>query len=235
MISLGTTSWLGPPSRGDVTFDLVSRSFERDGDAIRYKRRDDQFFDSLASKARWNKVFPGKFVPTRINKKGYKELCLFRHTCMLHRVIWLLEKGGWPEYQIDHINGDRLDNRIENLRDVTSFEQARNRCMPKANKSGVVGVWWSPGTQKWVARVKLHGKVAFQGRFTSFEAAVAARKQAEADLGFHPNHGRPFSLGHTISHGSPFGKRAGVDSPTDPRPARNSFKISHTAIFSNNT
>ncbi len=97
---------------------------------------------------------------------------------------------GEPSGEIDHINGDRTDNRICNLRDVTSAGNSCNRRRQDRNTSGVTGVAWDKRASRWQARIGLNGKQKYLGYFDSLDEAVAARKAAELELGFHPNHGR---------------------------------------------
>jgi hypothetical protein len=105
-----------------------------------------------------------------------------------HRLIWLLVHKAWPENQIDHIDGNGLNNRIENLRDVTNAENARNRKKQKNNESGHTGVRRERG--KWRAVIEVSGREIYLGLFINLEEAVAARKAAEAKYGFHANHGK---------------------------------------------
>ena len=98
--------------------------------------------------------------------------------------------GKWPANQIDHINGDSLDNRLINLRDVTSAENSRNTKMGKNNKSGVSGVSWSNPMGKWRARVRFEGKERRGGYFDKPEDAKDIILKERSKLGFHPNHGR---------------------------------------------
>ena len=86
-----------------------------------------------------------------INDRGYMTVKIINSTYMLHRVIWLWVYGEFPPHDIDHINGDRADNRLVNLRAVTRQENMKNRCLSKNNKSGTTGVYWS-GQKKWLAR-----------------------------------------------------------------------------------
>jgi len=84
------------------------------------------------------------------------------------------------DIHIDHINGDRLDNRKSNLRLATPAENQRNRTkLASNNTSGVTGVYWHISREKWRAVIKCGGKGIHLGDFTSFEDAVAVRKQAE--------------------------------------------------------
>jgi hypothetical protein len=95
--------------------------------------------------------------------------------------------GEWPNCQIDHINGDRTDNRIVNLRAVSREENARNRKVPKNSSTGIIGVTKEGG--KWRAHIRIGGKKINLGRFENFDDAVCARKKANAHYNFHENHG----------------------------------------------
>lgn len=109
---------------------------------------------------------------------------------LAHRLAWLLQTGDWPEFEIDHIDGDALNNRWENLRDVPSFENKKNMPLYRTSTSGVAGVRWKTDAGKWVARININGKTVHLGYYGSKEDAVRARKFAEAEHGFHRNHGR---------------------------------------------
>ena len=61
------------------------------------------------------------------SKSGYRRLCILGFTFMTHRLAWLVSHGEWPLGVVDHINRDRSDNRIANLRDVSPTENARNK------------------------------------------------------------------------------------------------------------
>lgn len=104
---------------------------------------------------------------------------------LVHRVIWAMETGEWPE-EIDHINGNRSDNRMVNLRSVTRGENMMNKSRYKNNKTGIVGIFWHKQHRKWCASVQ--GKTI--GVFANIGDAVVARNTALSDLSFHQNHGR---------------------------------------------
>jgi len=106
-----------------------------------------------------------------------------------HRIIWMMVYGHWPD-EVDHINGNRTDNRLCNLRNVTRQENARNRCKSKNNTSGVVGVSWHILRNKWQAHIVVNNERLHLGNFNNKEDAIAARKAAEVKHGFHKNHGR---------------------------------------------
>lgn len=136
----------------------------------------------------WNARWAGKPAFTAINGTGYKRGHLDGIGYLAHRIIWKLVNGSEPE-TIDHINGDKTDNRISNLRSVTQAENQHNQKRPKTNKSGTVGVSRA-GPNGWRARVQINGKEKHLGSFASLDAAVEARNGAAQEYGYHPNHGR---------------------------------------------
>lgn len=114
-----------------------------------------------------------------------------------HVIIWFLHTGVWPGKEIDHINGDRSDNRIENLRLATDSEQQCNRRMDRRNSSGVKGVYWNKKAGKWQAYITKHGRITYLGIYNSIDDAKAARARAEERLhgefvrapeALHPEH-----------------------------------------------
>jgi hypothetical protein len=147
------------------------------------------FCDDISFKS-WNAKHVGKKVFTSRDDDGYLRVRLFGRSYPAHRVIWALHYGKWPEGQIDHINGDPADNRIENLRDVSHAENGRNQRLHRTNTSGFAGVNWRARSRRWLASITVNGRRKHIGCFAALADAVAARKAAEAALGYHPNHGR---------------------------------------------
>jgi hypothetical protein len=125
-----------------------------------------------------------------INKLGYVVISLSGRKFRAHRVAWAIHHGAWPTDQLDHINGDRVDNRMVNLREVTNHENHKNQKLPCNNTSGVMGVYWHKGLAKWQAQITVDGKRIHLGYFDSIEDAAAARAKAEIKHDFHENHGR---------------------------------------------
>ena len=121
---------------------------------------------------------------------GYRSTRLNNEVHRAHRIIWKMVTGDCPEGSIDHINGDRGDNRIDNLRVVTHQENLKNQKLRKTNTSGVVGVLWHKRYKKWAAKIMIDGKYKHLGYFTDKVDAIYARYYAEQDHGYHENHGR---------------------------------------------
>ena len=140
--------------------------------------------------SQWNARYAGKEAFTCVMGAGYKQGSINSTLLYAHRVIMAMVIGEWPPEDVDHINGDRADNRLCNLRLATRSENMRNMKLPSRNASGCIGVSWDKGTQKWLAQIGIDGRNKYLGVFTSKADAIAARKAAEAELGFHRNHGR---------------------------------------------
>ena len=110
---------------------------------------------------------------------GYLGIRLQRRLHSAHRLAWLYVYGRWPKGQIDHINRNRTDNRICNLREVSHKQNNQNRSKAGNNTSGHTGVVWHKQRSKWQATIKHNQKNVSLGLFTNLEDAVAARKAAE--------------------------------------------------------
>lgn len=108
---------------------------------------------------------------------GYITVAIDKRRCYAHRVIWIMHNGDIPEGMvIDHINGEKDDNRLENLRCITKRDNHRHRAkLNKNNKSGHPNVFWDERNNQW--------KVSFNiqvGRFDDLDEAVIASEQAKA-------------------------------------------------------
>lgn len=105
---------------------------------------------------------------------------------MAHKVAWMIFYGEEPKGYIDHLNGNKQDNRITNLRDVTCTENNRNKSFQCNNTSGVMGVRYREDRKRW--EVSLSRK--YVGSFKNLDEAKIARKTKEIRKGFHINHGK---------------------------------------------
>ena len=123
-------------------------------------------------------------IAKSIDKDGYITIGINGRHNRAHRLAWLYVYGNLPEHEIDYINHNKIDNRIKNLRDVTRFENAKNKSMRSSSKSGIQGVSWDKKRKKWIAQIMKKNL----GRFNSIDEAKQAREEAKIKYGFHPNH-----------------------------------------------
>ena len=127
----------------------------------------------------WKKIITRKkngSIAGCLQNTGHRQIKIDGKIYLAHRVIWMLHHGSWPKNDIDHINGIRDDNRIENLREATRQENSLNRSLSKLNKSGVKGVYFMNSRNKWHAKIKLKGKTIHIGYFDKKEDAIEAYK-----------------------------------------------------------
>ncbi len=122
-------------------------------------------------------------VAGRKNSAGYIDIQYHGRRYAAHRLAWLLVHGRWPSNQIDHINGERSDNRLSNIRECTHAENHQNRALRSDNKSGCPGVYWAKHASKWCARIKVKGSPRrLIGYFDSVETASDAYLAAKREL-----------------------------------------------------
>ncbi|OBU13322.1 HNH endonuclease signature motif containing protein [Morganella psychrotolerans] len=100
---------------------------------------------------------------------GYVEIQIDGTRYKAHRLAWLYCHGVMPDKQMDHINSNRTDNRIANLREATRSQNQQNTGLTKANKSGRKGVYFRDG--KWLAQAQINGKKHHLGRHNSIDEA----------------------------------------------------------------
>lgn len=117
----------------------------------------------------------------RVYPNGYVTVWIDGRQHRAHRLAWLYVHGAWPTRFIDHINGDKRDNRIENLRDVAPLVNCQNRRSANpTNKSGLLGVHWNAG--RWTAFITHERKSIYLGRFRTPELAHEAYLRAKRQI-----------------------------------------------------
>ena len=132
------------------------------------------FFKKMANKPAGN-----------VGSRGYLQLSVEGNTYPLHRIAWMYMYGKLPDGQIDHIDGNRQNNKISNLRDITQSENLQNlRSAKRSNKVGMLGVSFHAPMGKWKARIKTNGVQTHLGYFNSPEEAHKAYLAAKRDV--HP-------------------------------------------------
>lgn len=107
-----------------------------------------------------------------------------------HKVVWAITHGYWPKMELDHIDGNRENNRAQNLREVTHADNVKNARPRKDNKSGVRGVCWNEVKKRWIVQIGKDSGIHQVGGYRDFFEACCSRKSAEIELGYHANHGR---------------------------------------------
>ena len=126
----------------------------------------------------WNARYAGTLIK-RKNSNGYVVLSALGVRIPAHRAVWALHNEKWPSGEIDHINQNKLDNRIENLRDVSHSINLRNVGIRANNKSGMTGVIFDNSRNKFKAFIAINGRTITLGRYLTFGDAAQARSDYE--------------------------------------------------------
>jgi hypothetical protein len=161
--------------------------YDPDTGELWLRPRDSNHWRDRAWNTRFTKNPSGRLQKTA-RGKTYRVVTADAVQMFAHRVIWCITYGEWPS-EIDHIDGDGLNNRLSNLREVTRTENSRNHRRSSKNTSGVTGVHWFKRTGQWRAEIKVSGIGISLGYYDDIFSAAAARKSAELKYGFHENHG----------------------------------------------
>ncbi len=133
-------------------------------------------FDSYSTYKMWNGKFAFGKVGTLHKITGYYHTQVNNVGYTVHRLIWKWWYGTDP-LDIDHIDRNRINNRIVNLRSVTNYENTQNRTLSSNNTSGYPGVTYNYNSYKWVARAYYKGKRIALGYHNTIEEAIAAIKE----------------------------------------------------------
>ncbi len=118
----------------------------------------------------------------KTSRFGYRRIGIGRRHYPAHRLAWLYVYGEWPAGDLDHINRDRADNRIGNLRLATPSENGGNRSLNRKSVSGVKGVVWNKDSKKWQAQIAKNGRLHYLGLHSTVAEAAEAYAKAAADL-----------------------------------------------------
>lgn len=153
-------------------------------------------YDAATGKLTWaikkGKVKPGDNAGCLNKTTGYLVVRVNYKMYAVHRIVWGMFNPDCqfkPGDEIDHIDHDKLNNRLENLRRVNHQTNMRNQSMMRNNKSGVNGVFWDKRARKWRADIRVNGRNKYLGSFVDLESAANARRAAEIEHQYHENHG----------------------------------------------
>lgn len=173
-----------------LTAEYARECFDYDHETgkVTWRSRPREHFKTKRVYSTWNARFAGKEVCSW-HSAGYFRVGINGTDYLVHRVIWLLVKGSWPTYEIDHINHDRTDNRWSNFREVTRLINGRNLSKKVNNTSGITGVSWCKPRKKWKAAIRVNGCKYEIGFFPNIQDAANAVASAYKTNDFHANHG----------------------------------------------
>ena len=124
------------------------------------------------------------------NGRGYTQIFVDGKRYVAHRIAWLLNNKEFPNGEVDHIDGDTTNNRMDNLRVVDRTGNNHNTKMPKSNTSGIMGVSRQKAAGKWQVAIQSNGESIFLGLHDCILMASLVRQEAEIYFDYHPNHGR---------------------------------------------
>jgi hypothetical protein len=137
----------------------------------------------------WNQLNAGQ-IAGKYDCEGYVRISVFGRSLASHRIVWAMHCDEWPLMEIDHIDGNRSNNRTANLRLVDKSQNAKNRKLGKLNTSGIIGVTWNRSCAKWQSQIRVSGRTIYLGVYSSKIEAAMVRKCAENKHGFSPIHGQ---------------------------------------------
>lgn len=145
---------------------------------LKWKERPIHHFTDDGHRKMWNARYAGNDAGY-FDARGYRRVKLFRKRHYAHRIIFEMDRGPIPEgLQVDHIDQNKSNNRLDNLRLATNAENQHNRRRNSANRSGVKGVSWSSARQKYYAHLVVNGKSVLHHSFSSLDEAAKAHAEA---------------------------------------------------------
>ncbi|AUR98896.1 HNH nuclease [Vibrio phage 1.256.O._10N.286.45.F8] len=167
--------------------------YDTESGVFTWIERPDSHFSSVRVSRSWRGRNVGKVAGSILKDgsgKKYISISVDGVLYLAHRLAFIYVQGEInSELEVDHIDGNGMNNSWANLRLVTSYDNAKNHRRVKTNTSGVTGVTWHKKRKVWCARIGFNGVRVNLGEFKDFNLAISARKRAEKDIGYHENHG----------------------------------------------
>lgn len=175
--------------------DVIREVFEYKDGKLFWKRRPLKHFNSTRAQNVFNSKWAGveagtllcpnkEYLISQVSYKGEK------HSLLLHIATWAIVNGVYPSQDIDHLDGDGLNNDIHNLSEAGVLLNMQNKRRYKNNSSGLCGVIWYKRSNKWVVQGTVGGKKLNLGYFESFFDAACTRKSWELSYDFTERHGK---------------------------------------------
>lgn len=152
-----------------------------------------QLFEYKDGQLYWKNTGTGRLLSRNagyLGNRGYLRTTINYKDYITHRLIFLMHHGWLPKI-IDHIDGDKTNNNIDNLRAADKFQNGQNRKLSVLNTSGFKNVTWNKSSNKWIVRVRVNKDKKYFGSFTDLELADLVAQEARNKYhGNFANHGR---------------------------------------------
>lgn len=165
-------------------------TYDSETGLLLWNERPSSHFSDKSGCQRWNSRNAGKEAIRSVTAQGYYRGAINNKNVLAHRIVWKMIHGV-DAISIDHIDGNGLNNRLNNLRSVSHSENMRNQRLRADNKSGVPGVYFVRRVGLWACKIQANGKVHSLGYFKTLDEALQKRRSSIVGLGFHENHGAP--------------------------------------------
>lgn len=177
------------------SIEILNEAFELRGREVFWKERPSSHFKTSRGRSVFNSSYSGLRAGTLLAPLNQYRILWLTHLdkkyqILEHVVVWALSKGEYPNCDLDHEDGNGLNNNIRNLIEKSKSENMHNKKMYKNNKSGHVGVTWYKRYGKWCASGRHDGKRKTIGYYEELSDAIAARKEWEEGKGFTERHGK---------------------------------------------
>jgi hypothetical protein len=160
--------------------------------AMRWKPRPMSLFQCLRTGRGWNTKFAGKEASLTLIA-GYPTICIYDKRFLAHRVAWAIYYGAQPPEILDHIDRDRTNMKISNLRAVNDVENSKNQSVRSDNKVGITGLWaLKPKGRgaRWAVVIGNKKGIIYKRKFQCLGKALEDRKLQYNARGFDENHGQ---------------------------------------------
>lgn len=163
----------------DQQYLLECFNYDPDTGILTWKARPEHHFKSIGKMLSIHKLWAGKPVGY-VGTKGHSYVHILSASYAAHRIIWKMWYGIDPPQYVDHINGDKTDNRIANLREATNNQNQMNqRRTTRISNIGVTGVSYHKRDKSYRAYMRINGENKHLGNYKNLQDAIKARQEAE--------------------------------------------------------